>query len=192
MASITVDQPLVKYPVSMRILHWLRAIIILGLIWSGWYMTGLPEQTTPMETFNLFYNNHKQFGVLVWLLAIVHLTIRWRNRRILPESPERLAGWEKTLSHLTHRLIILLTLLVPLLGYSMSASFTQSDGVPFFFFGHVPEILPKNDDAFAVFNALHEYGAYVLLGLIVLHVAGALKHRLLDHGGETDVLPRML
>lgn len=181
-----------KYPLSMRILHWTRALIILGLIWSGWYMTGLPEETTPMETFGFFYDNHKQFGVLVWLLAVVHLTIRWRNRAILPETPAALTGWEKALSHLVHRLIIGLTLLVPLLGYSMSSSFTQSDGVPFFFFGLLPELLPKNDEAFEVFGELHEYGAYILLGLIVLHVAGAIKHRLADKGGETDVLPRML
>ncbi len=179
-----------KYPVSMRILHWLRAIIILGLIWSGWAMTGFPE-TTPMETFDLFYSNHKQFGVLVWLLAVVHLVIRWRSRAVLPQTPKGLAGWEKLLSHATHRLIMLLTFLVPLLGYSMSSSFTQSDGVPFFFFGHLPELLPKNDDAFAVFDALHKYSAYVLLGLVALHVAGALKHRFLDRGGATDVLPRM-
>lgn len=179
-----------KYPLSMRILHWFRAIIILGLIWSGWYMTGLPD-TTPVAKFELFYSNHKQFGVLVWLLALVHLTIRWRNRNALPQTPTALAGWEKTLSHVVHRLIMALTILVPLLGYSMSSSYTQSDGVPFFFFGHLPELLPKNDNAFAVFDALHEYGAYLLLGLIVLHVAGALKHRLQDKGGETDVLPRM-
>lgn len=179
-----------KYPLSMRLLHWARAVIILGLIWSGWYMTSLPE-TTPMETFDLFYPNHKQFGVLIWLLALVHITIRWRNRAILPQTPAGLSGWEKTLSHLVHRLIIGLTLLVPLLGYSMSSSFTQSDGVPFFFV-ELPELLPKNDDAFAIFDALHKYSAYILLGLIALHVAGALKHRLQDKGGETDVLPRML
>ena len=180
----------IKYPLSMRLLHWVRAVIILGLIWSGWYMTSLPE-TTPMATFDLFYPNHKQFGVLVWLLALVHLTIRWRNRHILPPTPQGLTGWETMLSHLVHRSIMALTVLIPILGYCMSASFTQSDGVPFFFFGELPELLPKNDKAFEVFDALHKYSAYVLLGLIVLHVAGAVKHRLQDKGGETDVLPRM-
>lgn len=180
-----------KYPLSMRVLHWLRAVIILGLIWSGWYMTSLPEDT-PMATFDLFYPNHKQFGVLVWLLALVHLAIRWSNRANLPHEPEALKSWEKTLSHAVHRLIMLLTVLIPLLGYSMSASFTQSDGVPFFFFGELPEILPKNDNAFAVFQALHKYSAYALLALVALHAAGAIKHRILDKGGETDVLPRML
>jgi cytochrome b561 len=175
----------------MRILHWVRAVLIIGLIWSGWTMTGLPEDT-PLATFDLFYHNHKQFGVLVWLLAVVHLIIRWRRRTVLPQTPERLKPWEKALSHIVHRLIMLLTILIPLFGYSMSSSFTQSDGVPFFFFGELPEVLPKNDNAFEVFGALHEYSAYTLLGLIVLHIAGAVKHRLTDKGGETDVIPRMI
>ncbi|HET9628613.1 MAG TPA: cytochrome b [Novosphingobium sp.] len=181
-----------KYPLAMRLLHWLRAALILGLIASGWYMTSFPEQATPPVIYEVFYPNHTQFGVLVWLLAVLHLAIRWRNRAALPQTPDLLKPWEKMLSHFVHRAIIALTLAVPLLGYAMSSSFTQSDGVPFFGFGMLPELLPKNDRAFAVFGALHAYGAFTLLGLVALHVAGTVKHRLHDKGGETDVLPRML
>ena len=184
-------QASLKYPLSMRLLHWVRAAIILGLIWSGWYMTSFPE-TAPAEIFDLFYPNHKQFGVLVWLLALAHLALRWRNRTMLPQTPSSLKRWEKALSHVVHRTIIVLTLLVPVFGYCMSSSFAQSDGVPFFFFGELPELLPKNDKAFDVFHELHELSAYALLALIALHVAGAIKHRLQDKGGATDVLPRML
>lgn len=180
-----------KYPVSMRVLHWLRAVLILGLILAGWLMTGFPEDT-PMEKFDFFYSNHKQFGVLVWLIALVHLAMRWRNRAMLPPVPVDLKPWEKLLSKIVHRAIMVLTILVPMLGYAMSASYTQSDGVPFFFFGHLPELLPKNDAAFGIFDALHAYTAYTLLGLVVLHVAGALKHRLADKGGKSDVLSRMV
>jgi cytochrome b561 len=179
----------IRYPVSIRILHWLRAILILGLIACGWYMTGRAEFD---PTAGILYPNHKQFGILVWLLALVHLTLRWRYHAVLPHEPAALKAWEKWLSHGTHRLIIALTLLTPLLGYAMSSSIPDGDGVPFFFISHVPEILPKSDAAFAMFQALHKYCAYLLLACIVLHVAGTMKHRLEDKGGETDVLPRML
>lgn len=179
-----------KYPPSMRILHWLRAVLILGLLVSGWYMTRLPEDNVATSAF--LYPNHKQFGVLVWLLALVHLTLRWRYRTVIPNPPSNLAPWEKWLSHLIHQLIIALTLITPLLGYSLSSSFTQSDGVPFFFTSQIPELVPKNDAAFAVFQTLHRYSAYTLLACIILHLAGALKHRLQDKNGSTDVLPRML
>ncbi|WP_234189123.1 cytochrome b [Shinella sp. NM-101] len=178
-----------RYPVSIRILHWLRAILILGLIACGWYMTGRAEDD---PTAAILYPNHKQFGVLAWLLALAQLALRWRYRAVLPHAPDALKPWEKRLSHITHRLIIALTILTPLLGYAMSSSLTDGDGVPFFFLSHVPEVLPKNDTAFAVFQALHAYSAYILLACVLLHIAGTVKHRLQDRGGPTDVLPRML
>ena len=77
------------------------------------------------------------------------------------------------------------------MGYSMSSTFTMSDGV--FFFGvNLPELLPKNDDWFVVFQLLHKVFAYTLLALIVLHIAGALKHRFYDKDPRNDVLRRML
>lgn len=189
MSDVTIKGSSVRYPLPIRCLHWVRAALVIGLIASGWYMTRLPE--SDMATASFFYPNHKQFGVLVWLLALVHLALRWRYSKILPSTPPVLAPWEKTLSHVVHRLLILLTLLVPLLGYSLSSSFSQSDGVPFFVISHLPELLPKNDSAFVVFQTLHRYGAYSLLVLIAFHVLGSLKHRLMDKHGPTDVIPRM-
>jgi cytochrome b561 len=190
MSHIINESRAVKYPLPIRCLHWVRAALIIGLIASGWYMTRLPE--SDMATASIFYPNHKQFGVLVWLLALVHLALRWPYRQIMPSAPAALAPWERILSHAVHKLLILLTFLVPLLGYSLSSSFSESDGVPFFVISHLPELLPKNDSAFVIFQTLHRYGAYAILVLIGLHVLGALKHRLMDRRGPTDVLPRML
>jgi len=181
--------PTDKYPLSMRILHWVRAALIFGLIWAGWTMTRLADEVP--AKFAIFYPNHKQFGILVLLLGVIHLVIRWRRRGSLPEIPVGLAPWEAKLSHFVHRAIMVLLILVPLMGYCMSSSFTQSDGVPFFV-GNLPELLPKNDAAFAWFQLIHKIAAYTLLGLVALHIAGALKHRFLDRRGDTDVLRRMM
>lgn len=151
-------------------------------------MTGLAEG----DVSSFLYPNHKQFGILVWLLALLHLAVRWYHRAVMPSSPPALSALEKWLSHLIHRLIVALTLLVPVMGYLLSSTYTQSDGVPFFFISRIPDFLPKNDAVFAVFQALHRYSAYLLLACIALHVAGALKHRFQDKGGKNDVIPRML
>ncbi|MCO6181102.1 cytochrome b [Ciceribacter sp. RN22] len=184
------ESPAMRYPLPIRGLHWLRALLILGLIGSGWYMTGLPESDVATSSF--LYPNHKQFGVLVWMLALVHLALRWQYRKTMPSTPPALERWEKVLSHAVHRLLILSTLLVPVLGYSLSSSFSQSDGIPFFFIPHLPELLPKNDTAFVVFQTLHKYTAFFLLACIILHLAGSVKHRVMDKGEEKDVLRRML
>lgn len=177
-----------KYPGSMRVLHWLRALVVIGTLSVGLLMVNLPDDLP--AKFEQLYPNHKQFGLLALLLGLLQLVLRTRNR--LPEPPTGLRPWERRLSTFVHRAFYALLIIVPLMGYSMSSTFTQSDGVPFFFFGQLPELLPKNDRWFEVFQLLHRIFAYTLLALVVLHVAGALKHRLLDKDGQTDVLRRML
>lgn len=176
-----------RYPASLRILHWLRAILILGLLWAGWHMTGLADEVP--EKFELYYPWHKTFGVLAFLVVLLQIAIRLGTAR-LPAPPQSLARYEQVLSKLVHRATYVLLVLVPLMGYSMSSTFTMSDGIIFFGL-HLPEVLPKNDAWFEVFQWLHKNLAYTLLALIVLHVVGALKHRFLDRDPRNDVLPRM-
>jgi len=176
-----------RYPLALRLLHWVRAALILGLLPLGLIMVSLPD-ASPAK-FATLYPLHKEFGVLLFCIAITQMLVR--SRSVLPASPNGLSRWEVVLSKTVHRAMIALIVIVPLMGYSMSSSFTQSDGIPFFGV-ELPELLSKNDDAFAVFQALHKYLAYTLIVLIGLHIAGVLKHRLLDKNGDTDVLRRML
>lgn len=177
-----------RYPASMRALHWLRALIVIGTLGVGLTMVNLPDDLP--AKFETLYPNHKQFGLLALLIVLAQWLLRWRHR--VPEAPARLKPWERALSSFAHRAMYVLLIVVPLMGYSMSSTFTQSDGVPFFFFGQLPELLPKDDRWFEVFQLLHRIFAYALLALIVLHLAGALKHRFFDKDASTDVLRRML
>lgn len=178
----------IKYPLAIRLLHVFRAVLILGLIASGLIMVGRAEDDALAA---IMYPTHKQFGVLVWLLALVHIALRWHYRKTMPHPVETFAIWERRLAHGVHRLLIGLTLITPLMGYGMSISLPGGDGVPFLSLARLPEFLPKSDAAFSMFQALHKYSAYVLLACIVLHVAGTLKHRLMDRHGQSDVLARM-
>jgi cytochrome b561 len=176
-----------KYPKSMRILHWTMAAIILGQICIGWAMVSM-DDATPAK-YDSFYPLHKSIGLLVFMLVAVRLVTRIRSD--VPPLPSGLASWEAKAAKLGHFALYTLMIVVPLMGYSMSSSYTQSDGVTFFGIP-VPELLPKNDDRFEVFKTLHRWLAYTLLGLIALHVLGALKHRFLDRNRENDVLSRMI
>ncbi len=176
-----------RYPLAMRVLHWIRAALLLGLVPLGWYMTSLPDEA-PVK-FGTLYPTHKEFGVLAFLLVCTALLVRTRSR--VPELPSGVARWEKTLAHITHVTLYSLAIIVPLIGYARSSTYTQSDGVPFFFF-MIPEIIPKNDAVSEILSKLHEILAFTLLGVAVLHILGALKHRFLDRDRGTDVLSRMI
>lgn len=176
-----------RYTLPMRLLHWTRAALILGLIVLGWTMTSLPDSVA--AKFDWMYPIHKEFGVLAFLIGTIALIVR--SRSALPRHSAGHARWEVMLSHIVQYAMLALAIVVPLMGYALSSSFSQSDGVPFFGID-LPELLPKNDRAFALFALAHKTLAYTLLALVVLHVMGVLKHRFLDRERASDVLPRMV
>lgn len=176
-----------RYSRPMRILHWVRAPLLLGLVGLGWYMTSLPD-AVPIK-FDILYPTHKEFGVLAFIIVCIALVVRRRSR--VPELPNGLARWEAMLAHFTHRAIYVLAVIVPLIGYARSSTYTQSDGVPFFF-TMIPEVLPKNDRVSEVLSRLHKYLAFTLLALAILHILGVIKHRFFDRHRENDVLRRMI
>lgn len=173
------------YGLISKLLHWLIALMILTLIAVGIYMTGLDKED---PTRGQIYSLHKAFGVTVLGLAV--LRILWVRLSQPPELPAGLQDWEKTLSKLVKGLMYLLMLAVPLAGYLLS----NSAGKPVSYFGlfELPAVVGKNSDWAEVFGEVHEIFAFVLLGLVGLHLAGALKHRFLDKRPDVDVLKRML
>ena len=185
----TTNQEIIdRYPTSLLLLHWVRAVLVAGLLWVGWHMTGMNDEVA--SKYELYYPWHKSFGVLTFLVVLVQIALRYMTPR-LPKPLHTLTGPEQVMSNLVQRVMYGLLVIVPLMGYSMSSTYTMSDGV--FFFGvNLPELLPKNDDWFVVFQWLHKVLAYTLLVLILLHIAGALKHRFLDRDPHKDVLRRML
>lgn len=175
-----------RYSLSMRILHWLMAAIIIALLAAGITMVRLDDQAP--AKFQVLFPWHKSFGMLAFILVVIRLAVRRRNR--VPALPAGISGWERKAVRAGHFLFYFLMIFVPCMGYALSSTYTQSDG-EFFFGVNLPELLPKNDSQFAVFWLLHRIGAFTLLGLLVLHVLGALKHRFFDRNRANDVLSRM-
>lgn len=172
-----------KYNLSLRLLHWLMAVLAIGLIASGWYMESLPREAT--DKFAL-YPWHKSFGVTLFLLLIVRVIIRFTSK--IPATPAKLAPWEKLLTSAAHFLLYALMLLVPLSGIIMSDAGGHS--VNFFFTSF--DIMATDKPLAGQARGLHGILPYLLLGVVVLHIAGALKHRFFDKDPEVDVLKRML
>ena len=175
-----------KYPVVMRLFHWAMALIIIGLIWAGITMVSLPDNN-PVK-FGVFFPWHKSFGMLILFMVVARLVIR--SRSAVPPLSSTLSRFESRAATAMHVALYVLMIIVPVSGYSMSSVYTQSDGVNFFG-TFIPEWIPKNDAWFQPLFDLHRMLAFTLLGLLVIHVAGALKHRFVDRSPEKDGLSRM-
>lgn len=170
-----------RYSWQAMLLHWLIALLIIGMLWLGYSIEDIPRNT-PARAF--YVNLHKSFGLLT--LVLVLLRWGWRATHRTPPLPSTMPRWETLAATWTHRLLYLCILLQPLSGY-VGSSFSKF-GVKFF---GIP--LPQwgwDDKAIrSVFNEIHATVAIVLMVLIGLHVLAALKHLLID---RDQVFQRML
>jgi len=162
-------------------LHWTSALIILGLIGLGLYMTSLEPSPGVLK----YYFWHKSFGMVVLLL--VALRVLWRATNIRPGSLPTHKSWEKTLAHLVHFLLYVAMISMPLSGWIMSSA----KGYPVSVFGWftLPAIVGKNPTLADWAVTYHEIAAYTLIAIIGLHMAGALKHHVID---KDNTLRRMI
>ncbi len=173
-----------KYSLAMRVLHWLMAVTIISLLAVGVYMEGLADDAPNKY---LIYGLHKSFGVIAIVLIAIRIIVRLRSA--VPALPSSLAPLEKLAAHWGHKALYLLMLLVPISGFVMSSAHPERYGVSVF--GLKLPDLPASEFWAGLGHELHGTAAWVLVAVVVLHIAGALKHRYFDKG-DADVLPRML
>ncbi len=172
-----------RYSTVAVALHWAIAVLILGQIAGGLYMHNLPN-SAPAK-FDL-YQLHKSFGLSILLLTIVRLG--WRFGHKPPALPAAMPDWQKIIARLTHWAFYALMFATPLAGWAM-VSVSPLD-VPTLWFGlievpHLPFFggVADRGGAEDLFQEGHEYLAFSIVGLLVLHVGAALKHGFLDQDG---------
>lgn len=173
-------------PTATRLLHWVVALLMIGLLCVGFVMA----------TFELYalYPLHKAFGVLALLIivprAVLRLVQGW------PVPVRHYPAWEHGLAVLMHWVLLLGTLLMPLSGLAMSAA--GGHGVDVFGFqlfaanpdpAQPGEVLPLDATLAGIGHTVHWLAGYAVAAAVLLHVAGALKHHVLD---KDRTLLRML
>ncbi|MEE2691635.1 MAG: cytochrome b [Pseudomonadota bacterium] len=179
-----------RYSRGAIILHWLIALLIIGQLCGGFYMAGLSDEQASLK-FQIF-QLHKSFGVTILLLSIVRLG--WRLTHKVPPLPPGMAAWERVAARATHIALYVMMFVTPLLGWAYVS--VAPLNVPTYLFGVIPwphmpffEDVADRKAVAEMFHEYHEAAAFVIIGLLALHVAGALKHHFLN---RDDVLSRML
>jgi len=156
-------------------LHWLVAALVIGQIAWGWWMQEIPKQPVGprVDAFNL----HKSVGLTVLALTLVRLG--WRLGHPPPPLPQ-LPPWQARLAGSTHALLYVLLVLAPVVGYLGSVF----SGYPVKLYGvALPAWGWKDAGLKDLCGTIHLWASLALAALIVLHVAGALKHALVDRDG---------
>jgi cytochrome b561 len=165
-------------------LHWIIGLTIIGPIAVGLYMSDLPRG----EWKFFLYGWHKVIGTTVLMFAAVRLLWRWRNGLPLPlgKFPE----WQHKLVNGVHVVLLMATVLMPLSGATLS--YFHGHPIPVLGLFNIDPPAEKIDwigDAGGFVHCWAGWAGWALVGIISLHVLGALKHHAVDKDGT---LRRML
>jgi cytochrome b561 len=163
-----------KYAWPAVALHWVMALLVLGMLGLGLYMGTLSEGPERSSLIAL----HKSIGLTLALLLL--LRIAWRASHPAPAYPAVMPAWQQRLARANAVALYVFLALQPLSGY-LSSSFsgykTRWFGIPLPHWGW--ESLPLN----AVFNSFHVASSRVLMILISLHLAGVAYHAVVRRDG---------
>jgi cytochrome b561 len=174
-------RPAARYSWQAIALHWLLAVLIIGMLVLGYSLEDIPRNT-PARGF--YVNLHKSFGVLVLVLVLVRLG--WRFTHKPPPLEAGMPRWQAVAAAWSHRLLYLCILLQPLSGY-LGSSFGKY-GVKFFGI-ELPNWGWEDKALRGFFGEVHGVVAFTLAVLVVVHVLAALKHLLID---RDQVFQRMM
>jgi len=162
-------------------LHWLMAILMIGLLILGIYMVNQPISLTKLK----LYGWHKEWGMLALLLFFVRLI--WRLANQTPALPATLPAWQKIAAYGAHFSFYFLMLFIPLAGWFL----TSTAGLPVSFFGLfvLPDLISPNESQRFIFTFIHKWLSYGLIALIFVHITAALKHHFIN---RDDILKRII
>jgi len=166
--------------------HWIVALLIvvnIGLAWTWPYVAD--ESVRPL------INNHKSIGIT--LLGLITLRLLWRLTHRPPALPPHHQPWEKRAAHTVHIALYVVMFAMPLSGWIMDSAYKDAATHPNFWFGlfewprlgFVMTLDPATKtQVHDIGGEVHEIAAFILYGLVGIHIAGALKHQWIDKERE--------
>jgi cytochrome b561 len=155
--------------------HWLSALAIVmafGLVWSRDLLDSEALRTALL-------NLHRQFGLVVLVLWGIRLLARWLHSS--SDSVVELPWLLRWMAAASHAVLYLVLLAMPLLGWAMTSA--QGHPVALFTLLPLPSMVAINPDLADTLQDWHEGCAWVLLGLVSLHILAALWHHWVRRDG---------
>jgi len=168
------------YGLVSIVLHWLSAVAIITLFGLGVWMVDL-------DYYSNWYHDapfiHKSVGVL--LITAMVLRFIWNFFNTRPEGLD--IPVLNKVAHAVHLILYFLIFALGLSGYLISTA--ESAPISVFGWFDVPALIEPFAEQADRAGLIHEWLAYGLMGLVLLHILAALKHHFIN---KDATLKRML
>lgn len=159
-----------------RLLHWGIALAVLLMIPAGLVMTREGLDRGLQDALFLF---HKNTGVL--LIPFILARLIYRMRHPAPPLPASMPGWQRRIAGLSHAVLYLLLIAMPLSGFIR----VRAGGFPIEMLdaAGLGRWMAKNEALAASAKGLHYAAGMILIALLALHIGAALHHALIRRDG---------
>ncbi|WP_260261692.1 cytochrome b [Vibrio intestinalis] len=154
-----------------RSIHWLSALVIIGMFAVGLWMVDLSYYS---EWYRTAPHWHKSIGILLAALTLFRLV--WKHVTASPKVEGN--RFEKVASKLVHMLMYLVLVMLFVSGYLISTEDGRSIDV--FNWFAVPGAGALFEGQADLAGQIHFYAAWTLIIMAALHAAAALKHHFIN------------
>lgn len=190
-----------RYSNVAIVLHWAIAALIVYNLATGLFGDWLPRGA---------FAFHISAGITILVLTVVRIVWRLTHR---PPPTLPMSRPERALMHAVHALFYIAMLAVPLSGWAMVSANPPAGSqgaayaaqgkpakkrgpiliwnaiplpliAPVNEMGRAPEGVAEQHEVHERLESVHGLGGWLLLALLALHIAGALKHQLIDRQRE--------
>jgi cytochrome b561 len=163
-----------RYSNTAVAFHWITVALVLVQAYLG-FTFALSDEGPARDSVFVW---HKSVGAIILLLTLARLAYRLKNPP--PPFPPELPAWERYAATWNHWLFYTLLIAMPIVGFVAVSGFANGPTTPLVGGIQVPIIPGISKDLGEIAGEIHEMAAWLLVTLILIHVAAALKHQLVD------------
>ncbi|MCI4664181.1 MAG: cytochrome b/b6 domain-containing protein [Neomegalonema sp.] len=174
-----------EYATIQKILHWLIAIAVIGMLASGVYMTTigfdpkLPKATVDLR--NQLYTLHKSTGFVV--LGLMLLRIALRLLLGAPRLPASVAPPQRFAAGAAQLALYALLIATPIAGWAAVSvgGFME----PVYGLFNMPPLMEKSGKIADYFDIarIHMVLGFAIIAVLGAHIGGAMLHLLILRDG---------
>lgn len=177
------QEPLLRYSNVNVAFHWVTVALVFFQIWLGLSFADM-ERGRRHDTL---FTWHRTIGTIILLVILARLTYRLFNPP--PPYPPELPNWERVAGTWNHRLFYLLLIALPIGGLISVSGFTSGSTISLLGGVAIPKIPGVSEQLGELAGEVHSAAAWLLMLLIGLHAAAALKHQFFDRNRAAGRMP---
>ena len=172
-----------RYSNATVTFHWVTVALVLTQAYLG-FTFALSDEGPARDAVFVW---HKTVGMIILLLTLARLAYRLKNPP--PPFPPELPAWERFAAVWNHRLFYTLLIAMPIVGFIAVSGFASGPTTPIAGGIQVPVIPGVSRGTGELAGEVHEYAAFLLVALILVHIAAALKHQFVDRWRGSARMP---